>query len=43
MESIPFIIYALNVDGNLIRWNSRLTEATGKVIGLSCVGIELTG
>ncbi len=31
MESIPSIIYALNVDGNLIRWNSRLTEATGNL------------
>ncbi len=31
VESIPFIIYALNVDGNLIRWNSRLTEVTGNL------------
>ncbi|MBU4140205.1 MAG: response regulator [Euryarchaeota archaeon] len=31
IERIPFIIYALNVDGNLIRWNSSLTEATGNL------------
>lgn len=31
IERIPFIIYALNVDGNLIRWNSSLTEATGSL------------
>ncbi len=31
IESIPFIIFALNVDGNLIRWNSRLTAATGNM------------
>ncbi|MDP3105792.1 MAG: response regulator [Candidatus Methanoperedens sp.] len=29
MECIPDIIYALNLDGNLIKWNRRLTEATG--------------
>lgn len=37
IESIPFIIYALNVDGNLIKWNSRLTEATGNL------GTEIMG
>lgn len=37
VESIPFIIYALNVDGNLIRWNSRLIEATG-VMGAEIMG-----
>ena len=29
MECIPDIIYAINLDGNLIRWNNRLTEVTG--------------
>ena len=29
MECIPDIIYAINLDGNLIRWNKRLTEVTG--------------
>jgi len=29
MECIPDIIYAINLDGNLIRWNSRLTEVMG--------------
>ncbi|TRZ89873.1 MAG: response regulator [Methanosarcinales archaeon] len=29
MECIPDIIYAINLEGNLIRWNNRLTEVTG--------------
>ncbi|MDO8727164.1 MAG: response regulator [Candidatus Methanoperedens sp.] len=29
IECIPDIIYAINLDGNLIRWNNRLTEVTG--------------
>lgn len=29
MECIPDIIYALDLDGKLIKWNRRLTEATG--------------
>ena len=29
MECIPDIIYAINLDGNLISWNNRLTEVTG--------------
>jgi len=29
MECIPDIIYAINLDGNLIRWNNRLTQVTG--------------
>jgi two-component system cell cycle sensor histidine kinase/response regulator CckA len=29
MECIPDIIYAINLDGNLFRWNKRLTEVTG--------------
>jgi len=29
MECIPDIIYAINLDGNLFRWNNRLTEVTG--------------
>lgn len=37
VESIPFIIYALNNDGNLVKWNSRLTEATG-VLGNRVMG-----
>lgn len=37
VESIPFIIYALNVDRNLVRWNSRLTEATG-ILGNEVMG-----
>ncbi len=37
VESIPFIIYALNVDGNLISWNSRLIETTG-VMGSEIIG-----
>ncbi|VVB84339.1 Chemotaxis protein CheY [uncultured archaeon] len=37
VESIPFIIYALNMDGNLVKWNSRLTDATG-VLGNKVMG-----
>lgn len=29
IECIPDIIYAINLEGNLIRWNNRLTEVTG--------------
>lgn len=29
MGCIPDIIYAINLEGNLIRWNNRLTEVTG--------------
>lgn len=29
IECIPDIIYAINLDGNLIRWNKRLIEVTG--------------
>jgi two-component system cell cycle sensor histidine kinase/response regulator CckA len=29
MEYIPYIIYAINLDGSLFRWNKRLTEVIG--------------
>lgn len=37
IECIPDIIYAINLDGTLFRWNSRLTEVTG-ILGNQIMG-----